>query len=471
MTEKERLLARGPIGPLLVKMSVPAAIAMLVNALYNLVDTIFVGRGVGSLAIAGLTVSFPIQIFLMAIAMMVGVGSASVVSRALGARDHERAARAAGLAISLAFVLALVLVVLVSSLLEPMLVLFGATEAILPYARDYVEVILVGSVFLAVAMASNNVIRAEGHAKWAMAVMIVGAGANIVLDPIFIFGFGWGIRGAAWATVIGQVLAFLVAGAFFLSKKSALPLRPVHLIPRPAVLRDILPIGFPAFVRQVGGTILAILVNNALRAQAASDAEVAIAAFGIVNRLLIFALLPLFGIAQGFQPIAGYNYGAGQFTRVRAVLMRAGLASTMIAGFFFILFMIMPGALMRAFTTDPDLVVLGTEVVRIVVMVVPLVGFQVVGATYFQALGKVGPAFFLSLSRQVVFLVPLMIILPPIFGVNGVWFSFPIADVLAAAVTFLWLRGSLRRLPREDEVIDEGAVEPAIAGAGPAVSG
>ncbi len=473
MTEKERLLAEAPIGRLLVKMSVPAMIAMVVNALYNLVDTIFVGRGVGPLGIAGLTIAFPLQIFVMAVAMMVGIGSASVVSRALGARDRDRAADAAGTAIGLALILSVAVVAIAYAFLEPMLVLFGATPDILPYAKEYVEVVLLGTVFLSMAMSSNNVIRAEGQAKWAMAVMVVGAGANIILDPIFIFALGMGIRGAALATVIGQGLAFVVAMSFFLSKKSALPLRLKSLVPRPRVLRDILPLGIPAFVRQVGGTILAVLVNNALRTHGGNEAELYIASFGTINRLLVFALMPLFGIAQGFQPIAGYNFGAGRFSRVRQVLKKAAGVSTVIAAFFFLLFMLIPGLLLQAFTDDTRLLEIGREVMRVIVLVVPLVGFQVVGATYFQALGKAIPAFFLSLSRQVIFLIPLIATLPPILGVQGVWISFPIADVLAALVTGLWLAYSIRRMPRQDtpvEVSDSSDPGLAAAVAGPVLT-
>lgn len=432
----EELLGRERIGRLLARMSIPAMFAMFVNALYNVVDTIFIGRGVGSLAIGGLTVAFPFQIFMMAVAMLLGTGAASVISRALGADDRVRAARTAGTTFTVAALVGVALQVVGFAFTTPILMLFGASEQLMPFASEYLRTVLYGTPFITVAMASNNLIRAEGNARIAMLVMLVGAVTNIVLDPIFIFGFQMGIRGAALATVIGQFLSLVVSILFFATGRSALELRLRHFRPSLSILGSVGALGLPAFIRQFGGSFLMVLVNNA-----ALDygGELAISSFGIINRLLIFALMPVFGLAQGYQPIAGYNFGASRMDRVRQSTRLTALVAACVTGFFFILMVVMPETLLSLFSTDRELLATAVPAMRIVVIVLPLVGAQVVGATFFLAVGKAIPSLFLGMLRQIILLIPLVMILPPIFGLRGLWMAFPIADTLAAAITLGWL--------------------------------
>ena len=432
----EDLLGTERIGRLLARMSIPAMLAMIVNALYNVVDTIFVGRGVGSIAIGALTVAFPFQIFTMAIAFLLGTGAASVVSRALGAGDRVRAAGTATTAVLSAVILGVVLSIVGFVFTTPILRLFGASDDVMPFASLYIRTILFGTPFLVVAMTSNNLIRAEGNARMSMLVMLVGAVANIILDPIFIFGFGMGIRGAATATVIGQVLSFAVAAAYFLGGRSGLMSGVKTPSPSLRLLRPVVILGLPAFIRQFGSTFVAVLVINAALAY---GGDLAIASFGMINRVLIFALMPVFGLAQGFQPIAGYNYGAGRMDRVKQSTRLTALVAAAITGFFFILMVLIPETLLSMFTTDGALLEIAGPAMRTVVFVLPLVGVQVVGATFFLAVGKAIPSLVLGMLRQIILLIPLVAILPPLLGLRGLWLAFPIADALAAVITFAWL--------------------------------
>jgi len=438
----EELLGTEKIGPLLARMSIPAMLAMFVTALYNVVDTIFIGRGVGALAIGGLTVAFPFQIFTMALAMLLGTGAASVVSRALGTGDRERAARTTGSTIASAVIVGLMLAVVGFVFTDPILRLFGASEQLLPYATEYLPTVLFGTPFIVVAMASNNLIRAEGNAKVSMLVMLVGALANIILDPIFIFGFGLGIRGAALATVIAQALSLLVTVLYYAAGRSTLDLHVGHFVPNPRILRPVLLLGLPAFVRQFGGSFLAVLVNNAALRY---GGDLAIASFGAINRLLIFALMPIFGLAQGYQPIAGYNYGAGKIDRVRQSTRITGVVAVAITGFFFGVMVAFPESLLSIFTSNRSMLDIAVPAMRTIVFVLPLVGLQVVGGTFFLAVGKTVPSLFLGMLRQIILLIPLVAILPPLLGLRGLWMAFPIADTLAAAITMAWLAIYMRR--------------------------
>ena len=442
-TDRERMLASEPIPRLLARMAIPATIAMGVNALYNVVDTIFIGRGVGPLAIGGLSVAFPIQLIVIATGLGFGIGGASVISRALGAGDRERARRAAGSAFAMAAGVALVITAVGLIFVDPILRLFGATDDLIGYSREYITTILPGSVFVAGAIAANHVVRSEGQAIRSMLIMLLGAGLNIVLDPVFIFVFDLGIRGAALATVVAQGVSFVYAMLFYLRGQSALKLQLRDILPRRHVVAEILSLGLPAFIRQFAASFFIVITNNAL---VTYGGDLHVSAFGVIYRILIFALMPLFGIAQGFQPIAGYNFGARNLSRVREAVKVTNVTTVAISSVVFTVVMLFPEAVFRIFTDDDALIGIGRRAIRIVMLAVPLIGSQIAGAVFFQAVGRALPALVLSLSRQVLLLIPLIIVLPAIFGLNGVWAAFPAADVGATALTLTWLIVEMRKL-------------------------
>ncbi|MFW6234624.1 MAG: MATE family efflux transporter [Spirochaetota bacterium] len=447
--DRGQLLGEYPIRPLLLRMSVPAMVGMFVNALYNLVDTIFVGQAVGASGVGGLAIAFPFQIFLFALATMVGIGAASVASRALGSGDNARARKAAAQAFLLAALFGIVIFALGYTFLDSILTMFGATDGLYESAREYLQTIVFGAPVLVIAVTGTNLIRSEGRARSAMVSMLIGAGANLILDPIFIFQFGLGVRGAALATVAGFFLSAVYVVAYFAFTGSSLaPSRSDFRVSFP-ISREILQIGFPNFTKQLGGSVLAIVINNSLSVY---GADVSIAVFGVINRLLMFAVMPMFGIVQGFQPIAGFNYGARQFDRVKEVVRTAAIATTLFTSVFFVVMQLFPATLMRAFSSDAEMIALGVTAMRIVVLVLPIIGIQLLGAAYFMAVGKALPAFILSIARQILFLIPFVVIFARLWGTIGVWLAFPVSDTLATTVTILFLRAELKKLDRKHDM-------------------
>ncbi len=442
-SKRETVLDEEHIPRALLRMSLPAIVAMFVNALYHLVDAIFVGRAVGPYALGGLGIAFPFQLIVVAISVMLGVGSASVISRALGAGNRARAVRTVGNAISLSFLTGLSFVVISYAALDRIIVLFGATDEIAFYAREYLLIIIGGTPFVGTAICLSHVVRAEGDSRASMVFMVAGAIVNIILDPILIIGFGFGIRGAGYATVAGKLLSFVMALWYYRRGGSRLKPTAKELVPSFAVVREIIPVGVPVFIRQSGVSALTILVNNVL---AVHGGSLPVAAFGVINRVLIFSLMPVFGVIQGFQPIAGYNYGAHRFDRVCEVIRAAILATTVIAVLCTAVVLIAPAEVFRLFTDDQELIETGTPAIRAVFAMLPLVGYQAVGATLFLAIGKAGPALLLSLLRQVILLIPLVLVLPLYWGVWGVWVAFPISDFFATVITRIRLRGAYRDL-------------------------
>ena len=431
------------IGSLLIKLSVPAMIGMIVNALYNFVDTIFVGQVVGPYGIAGLSIAFPIQMLIGAFAQTFGIGSASIISRRLGEKNEQAAACAAGNAITGTVIVSLIFMGIGLLFTEPILIFFGATEEILPYALDYVKIILIGATFLSLTMTSNGIIRSEGQARVAMTVMLIGTGLNLVFDPIFIFVFHLGIKGVAMATVLSQFLAFIFVIRFFKKSKSTLPLQKRSFIPKRKVLAEIISLGVPAFVRQSGTSLMVLITNNLLKMYGGG---LAIASFGMINKLLMFVLMPLFGIVQGFQPIAGYNYGAKKLHRVKEVLIKSMGFTSILATFSWIVIQLFPRQILSVFSGDPQLLTIATPALRISMLAIPLVGIQSIGSSLFQAIGKRGPSIFLSLTRQFIFLIPILLFLPNIYGINGVWTAFPLADLLSTLVTIIWVLFEVKKL-------------------------
>lgn len=441
MDRAERL-GQERILPLLLNFSIPAIIGMLVQALYNVVDRIFVGNGVGSLGLAGLSVVFPVMLVQMAFAMLIGLGATALISIRLGEERQADAEKIMSNAFGLLVFISLTLTVLGIAFLEPMIRLLGASEAVLPYARDYLSVILYGTVFQSVGFGLNHMIRAQGHPKMAMATMLVGAITNTILDPVFIFGFGWGVKGAAIATVISQMVSAVWVLSFFLRGKSQLHLnmRTAHKIEWPIVLQ-IISIGFAPFAMQLAASLQNLILNQSL---AHYGGDLAISAMGIVFSVNTLFMMPIFGINQGSQPIIGFNYGAKNYDRVTQTFFYAATGATIIVILGFLATRLVPTQLVALFGRhDAELMSLGVRTMKMVMMFYPIIGLQIVGANFFQAIGKPKKAALLSLSRQVLILMPLLLILPRIWGLTGVFWAFPAADAGATVVTILLLRREL----------------------------
>lgn len=451
MNAHSQMLAKESIGKLLLKLSAPAIVGMMVQSLYNLVDTIFVGRGVGEMAIAGLTIVFPIQLLVMAVAQAIGIGGASIISRSLGAGDMDRAERTLGNMMALVLVISAFITVLGYVFMVPILKLFGATETILPYSIDYMKTIILGTIFFTFAMTSNNIVRAEGNAKVAMVTMFISAGLNIVFDPIFIFVFNMGIQGAALATVLAQAVTVVYLVYYFLKGQSTVRFKFPNLKLNRKIVFETFAIGSSSFAKQVSGSINAIILNNSLGFYGGDSA---IAIYGVINRLIMFTFMPMIGVVQGMLPIVGFNYGAKQYERVKQTISLSIKVTTIMSVFGFTLLMFFPKLLFSLFNSDPSFIADGSYAMRIIILALPLIGFQVVGAAMFQSIGRAVPSLVLSMSRQILFLIPLVLILPLFFQINGLWAAFPLADILASGVTFVMVVREMRKFSY-DTVLQE----------------
>lgn len=450
---KMAFLGRDKLFPLLLKMGIPAAIGMLVNALYNVVDTIFVGHGVGPLAIAALSIVFPIQMIVSSLAQAIGVGSASIVSRRLGEKREEDASKTVGSAYASIAIITATLAVLVLIFKRPILGFFGASEAIMPYAMDYLSVVTPGFFFFASSLAMSSLVRAEGNARASMVGMLIGALLNVALDPLFIFGFGMGVKGAAIATVISQVVSFCYFLFLYAAKRTHISLTLAQIRVRWKILEESLVLGAPAFIQSAGMSLLALIMNNSLGYYGGDQA---ITVYGMINRLNMLIIFPILGMAQGFQPIIGYNYGAHRYDRVRKAILVTMLTVFGISMFFYILIMFRSRLIMGMFTSDPSSLDLSSSVIRIMILFIPLAAIQIIGSTYFQAVGKKTQSLLLGVSRQFIILMPLILILPQFFGIIGIWSSFPIADLLSTVLTSSLLLRELRHL--DDKHAEQTAV-------------
>jgi putative MATE family efflux protein len=411
---------------------------MVAHALYNVVDRIFIGQAVGPQGLAGATVAFPFMMVLMAFAMLTGYGAAALVSLRLGQQRRDLAEHVLGNATVLMVVVSAALTFFGLTWLDPLLVLFGASENILPYARDYLEIIAWGTIFQTLSFGLNSVIRGEGNPRVAMLSMLIGAVLNTILDPILLFGFGMGMRGAAVATVFSQAVSAAWVVAYFVSGKSLLRLVPANLRLRWSVCREIMAVGSPSFALHLASSLLNTVLNNQLRIH---GGDLAISAMGIVYAVVLFIAMPIQGINQGAQPIIGYNYGARRFDRVVKALRLAVAATTLIAVAGFLMAMVLPHQIVRLFEDrNQQLVELGARALRISLSMLPIIGLQVIGANYFQAVGRPRQAMFLMLNRQVLLLIPALIVLPRYFGLDGVWAALPLADLIGCLITagFLW---------------------------------
>jgi putative MATE family efflux protein len=424
-------------------MSLPAAVGMMVNALYNVVDTIFVGQGVGPLAIAALSIVFPIQMLVSAIAQAIGVGTASIVSRRLGAKQETEAAEAAGSALATVTLVTFVLVVGLFLFMKPILGFFGASADTMTYAMEYTGIVGAGFFFFSLSMCASNLLRAEGNTKASMTGMVIGAALNMVLDPLFILGFGMGVKGAAIATVMSQIASCVYLFGLYARGKTVIHLKLSKLKIKREILASSIVLGTPSFIQSAGMSILALLVNTTLGRYGGDEA---ITIYGMIQKLLLIVIMPVLGVAQGFQPIAGYNYGAKRFDRVRLSLFTAIAtgAGVSLVGYAFM--MLLPKVGMSFFTHDVDLISKSSRVLRIMVMFIPAAAVQITSSTYFQAVGRATEALVLGLSRQFILLIPFVLILPRFFGVDGVWMAYPLADVLATTITLFLLAREVKHL-------------------------
>ena len=447
MENRREMLAKAPLLPLLIKLSVPAMLGMFVMASYNVVDAIFIGWGVGPLGIAATSVAFPMQLFVGALSMWIAMGTASLSSRRLGAGLDDDAERALANGCLMSSVLGFVTMTLGLTFVDQLIGLMGTGDPVAGYAKEYLRIVFLGNPLIIVGMLFNNTIRSEGNTRYAMYSMVLPAVLNVFLDPLFIFGFKLGMAGAAWATVMGQLVTFLWVLRYYLTgRRSLIELKFSKMPLRWEIDREILSVGASEFARQGALTVAnSILMNQISRYGTPQH----IAAFSIMMKVSSLAVMPIFGLGQGMQPIVGYCWGAGLYARARKTIelaLGAALAITATAEVFLLTF---PHVFVRAFTNDPEVVRLTVWGVRILQSTFAIVGFQVIGTVVFQALGFAGPALFLSMSRQVIFFIPALVFLPRFWGVTGVFASYPVADVAACCVTLGFLlvyRTRFRRL-------------------------
>ena len=437
MTNLANDLGTQKINKLLIKQAVPATIGILVMSLNMIVDTIFVGQWIGVLAIAAITVILPIAFLISSIGMGIGIGGSSIISRALGANNTEKAFLTFGNQISLTVILAILFVTIGNVYSVPILNLFGAKGAILPIASEYFNIIIYGVPFLAFAMMGNPTIRAEGKPKFAMYAMMVPAVLNILLDILFIKIFDWGMWGAGLATSIAYASCGLYILYFFLSSKSELKIIPKNFKLNFKIVLEIFQLGGVSIVRQGAISILMIVLNFSLFKY---GGEIAIAIFGIINRVLMFAYSPIIGISQGFLPVAGFNIGANKNKRVQQTIKKSIWFGTIIGTHVFIGIFLFREELIWIFTNDTTLLDKTPNAMFIVFLATPIITMQLIGSAYFQAAGKALPALFLTLLKQGIFLIPLAYLLPKYYGIEGVWWSFPISDLLSTTITVLVLK-------------------------------
>lgn len=418
-------------------------IGMLVNAIYNVVDRIFIGNDpvLGSLGLAAVSITFPVTLVLLAFALMVGVGGSTRFSISLGKKETEKAKFFLGNGVTLAISVGLLFMILGNIFIEPILRVIGASDAVLPFATDYLSVILFGAVFQSVAMSLNNFSRADGNPRNSMISMMIGAGFNIIFDYIFIIQMGMGMKGAAYATIGGQFLSMVWQLAYFLGPRANVQLAFQNMKLKAVYVKDILTTGVPAFLLQIANSILNIVINASL---VVYGGDIAISVAGIITSATTLIIMLVAGLIQGLQPIISYNTGADRPDRVKQALKIASIIGGIISTTGFLIFQFFPEFVITLFNQEPAVVSLGVEAIRIWTAAFPLVGIQIVWASYFQAVGKVRLASFLNLARQIIFLIPLILILSPIFELTGIYVSVPLAEALAFVVTFIFLKSQFK---------------------------
>lgn len=429
-------LSTEKIGKLIWQYSIPSIVGMIVMSLYNIVDRIFIGQGVGALAISGLALTFPFMILLMAFGMLIGAGSSSRISITLGENNIEKAEKILGNALTLTILISGVVSILTYIFMGDLLRFFGGTEETIGYAEDYMRIIVPASIFSAMNFGFNNIMRATGFPRKAMYTMLISAVINVALDALFIFVFDWGIKGAAWATVIAYTTGSIWVMSHFFLPVSQIRFKKAYLKLEKEIVHAIVSIGMSPFSMQLASSMVMVIVNATLIKY---GGDLAIGAYGIINSLLILVIQVVLGLNQGTQPVVGYNFGARLYDRMFKTLKTAIIIATILTSGGFVFGLFFAEFSVSMFTSDKELIQIASNALRIAIIMFPLVGFQIVISNFFQSIGKAKISIFLSLTRQFIFLVPAILILPPLFGLNGAWAAIPTADGLAAIVAAITL--------------------------------
>lgn len=439
MNDRENKLGNEPVKSLLWNLSIPAIIGMTFNALYNIVDGIFVGMATAESGIAAISVVNPVQLIQFALALMFGMGAASIYSRAIGAKDYDKARRVTNTTIFVASIIALIITVVGLTFNEQIGYMFGMEDSFKTETMNYLNIIFYGSIFLHLSVIYNNMFRAEGFAKIAMIAMMIGTITNIILDPIFIFALDMGTAGAAIATVIGYFCSFMFLMYQQMRKKTNLSIKPSLFRFDLPLIKEVVVVGFPALVRNSVGALIAITINNMLRLYS-PEPVTSIAIYGILNRTLMFVFLPIFGVLQGMAPIVGYNFGALHYQRTRETKSYALRITTLYFVTAFVLLQLFGVYLLKLFSVSPETLVIGVKYLRIMMLGIPLISVQIILSGYYQALGRSKEATILALLRQLILLIPLALVLPVFFGELGVWLAFPISDIVSSLISFVYYR-------------------------------
>ncbi|MCI3027760.1 MATE family efflux transporter [Desemzia sp. C1] len=440
----ENRLGTEKIPRLLMEFSIPAIIGMMVNGIYNIVDRIFIGNApdLGSLGLAAVSITYPVTLVLLAFSLMVAVGGSTIFSISLGKNEEHKAQHFLGNAVAIAIILGTIFMIFGNLFIEPLLSFLGASPDVLPYAEDYLRIILFGAVFQSVAITLNNFARADGSPRISMISMLIGAGFNIVFDYIFIVQLGWGMAGAAYATIGGQFLSMLWQLNYFLRGRSNVSLKLKNMLPQKIYVTAILSIGIPAFMLQIANSILNIILNTTL---VSYGGDVAVSVAGIITSAVTLIVMFVSGLIQGMQPITSFNYGAKKGDRVKEVLKWGTIIGGVITTIGFLVIQLFPEAVVMLFNQEPDVVELGVPAIRIWVLGFPLVGIQIVWANYFQAIGEIRLASFLNLMRQIIVLIPLIFIFSRLFGLYGIYFAVPTADLITFGITSYFFRNQFKK--------------------------
>ncbi len=443
-------LGTSKVSKLLWEYSIPAIVGTMLSSLYNIIDRMYIGLGVGPMAISGLALTFPFMNFLSAFGMLVGAGASARISIRLGENDVNRAERVLGNALTLTFLVSAIIITFSMVFLDDILVLFGGSENTLKYAREFMAIIIPGSILSALLFGFNSIMRAAGYPKKAMITMIISAVINISLVPVFIFVFNMGIAGAAHATNIAFFVGMIWVMSHFFNKKTNIRIHRKNLKLDKQIVKSILNIGMSPFSMMIASSITVMIMNKALITY---GGDLAVGALGIQNGISTIFVMIIIGLNQGAQPILGYNYGARNYDRMFATLKNAAVAATIVASVGFIMGMFFPYQLVGLFTTDEELRQLSVRAIRISIMIFPLVGSQIVFTNFFQSIGKAKISMFLSLARQVLFLIPCLYILPPFFDLDGVWAAMPTSDILSVVVTTCTLIYFIRKFKKSSQAI------------------